>query len=57
MTAEQAEQAVVSANKRKQRESYLREVRDSGAVVVDLPLVPVTSTVRRPAASWRIRFF
>ena len=37
MTAEQAEQAVVSANKRKQRESYLREVRDSGAVVVDLP--------------------
>ena len=35
--ARQAEQAVVSANKRKQRESYLREVRDSGAVVVDLP--------------------
>merc|ERR1711965_428063 len=37
MTAEQAEQAVISANKRKQRESYLLEVRDSGAVIVDLP--------------------
>ena len=37
MTAEQAEQAVLSANKRKQRATYLREVRDSGAVVVDLP--------------------
>ena len=37
LTAEQAEAAVVSANKRLQRESYLLEVRDSGAVVVDLP--------------------
>ncbi|KAH8098231.1 hypothetical protein JL720_1163 [Aureococcus anophagefferens] len=37
LTAEQAEGAVVAAAKRQQRENYLLEVRDSGAVIVDLP--------------------
>ncbi|KAJ1456615.1 hypothetical protein M885DRAFT_616248 [Pelagophyceae sp. CCMP2097] len=37
LTAEQAEGALAAATKRAQRETYLQQVQDTGAVLVDLP--------------------